>query len=172
MKKITKCLNEWNAIIEALGTGRQTILIRRSTTNLPGFLLYPTISYTSNENFLEPFKPEFKEFVKENALPKEEGNKKLVKYYAKVEDVFEYPYARIGTLNKYHIWTKENVKSYLRSKNAKVWLLRVYKLKKPVMTGRSDAIVYANVFDEISLDGMKPVISDNEFTKLKNKMKK
>jgi hypothetical protein len=27
--EITKCLNEWNATIEALGQGKQTILIRK-----------------------------------------------------------------------------------------------------------------------------------------------
>ena len=27
MSEITKCLNEWNATIEALGQGKQTILI-------------------------------------------------------------------------------------------------------------------------------------------------
>ena len=29
MSGITKCLNEWNATIEALGQGKQTILIRK-----------------------------------------------------------------------------------------------------------------------------------------------
>ncbi len=28
----TKCLNEWNATIEALGQGKQTILIRKYNT--------------------------------------------------------------------------------------------------------------------------------------------
>ena len=167
MEKITKCLNEWNAIVEALGTGKQSILIRKSGTNLSGFLLYPTISYASNENYLELFKPEFNEFVLKNTLPQEEGNKKIVKYYAEVVKTFEYPYSHIGALNKYHIWTNENVKSYLRNKRANVWLLRVYELKEPVMTGRTDAIVYANVLDQISLEGMKPVIPDNEFAKIK-----
>lgn len=29
MTEITKCLNEWNATIEALGCGKQSILIRK-----------------------------------------------------------------------------------------------------------------------------------------------
>ncbi len=29
MTEISKCLNEWNATIEALGQGKQTILIRK-----------------------------------------------------------------------------------------------------------------------------------------------
>ena len=45
MNEITKCLNEWNATIEALGQGKQTILIRKYNTTLNEFLLYPTVSY-------------------------------------------------------------------------------------------------------------------------------
>ena len=30
MTEITKCINEWNATIEALGQGKQTILIKKS----------------------------------------------------------------------------------------------------------------------------------------------
>ena len=29
MNEITKCVNEWNATIEALGQGKQTILIKK-----------------------------------------------------------------------------------------------------------------------------------------------
>ena len=32
-KTITKCLNEWNATIEALGQGKQSILIRKYNIN-------------------------------------------------------------------------------------------------------------------------------------------
>lgn len=43
---IKKCLNEWNATIEALGQGKQTILIRNYNTTVKEFLLYPTVSYS------------------------------------------------------------------------------------------------------------------------------
>ena len=38
-----------------------------------------------------------------------EGKSYEVKYYAKVEDVFETPVSRIGEFNNYHIWTKKHV---------------------------------------------------------------
>jgi len=44
MDEITKCINEWNATIEALGQGKQTVLIRKINTTQKEFLLYPTIS--------------------------------------------------------------------------------------------------------------------------------
>lgn len=46
MHAIKKCLNEWNATIEALGQGKQTILIRNYNTTVKEFLLYPTVSYS------------------------------------------------------------------------------------------------------------------------------
>ena len=56
MTEITKCLNEWNATIEALGCGKQSILIRKYSTTLNEFLLYPTVSYANKDNYLDSFK--------------------------------------------------------------------------------------------------------------------
>jgi len=166
METITKCLNEWNATIEALGQGKQSILIRKYGTNINKFLLYPTVSYASKDNYLNSFKNDFKPFVEDNALPKKDNSKTEVKYYAELEKVIEKSSQRVGSLNKYHIWTNEHVKSYLRNQKAYIWILRVYKLKEPVMAERTRGIIYANLFEEVSLEGIKPVLSDNEFSKI------
>ena len=164
MSEITKCLNEWNATIEALGQGKQTILIRKYGTTLERFLLYPTISYANKDDVLDSFQD--KEFVKNNLLPSGENKVYEVKYYATVEEVIDRPSTRIGTFNKFHIWTSEHMKNYLGKKNAKIWILRIYKLDKPQMLKRNGAINYANVEKSVELKG-KPVISDEEFNKLK-----
>ncbi len=166
MEKITKCLNEWNATVEALGQGKQTILIRKYRTNVNRFLLYPTVSYALKDDYLDSFGTKYNIFVAENSLPKKEGNRTEVKYYAEVEKVVEKSPQRIGSLNKYHIWTNEHVKSYLGNKMAHVWILRVYKLKEPVMAERTMGMRYANVLEDVSLDGIKPVLSDEEIDKI------
>lgn len=168
--KTTKCLNEWNATIEALGNGKQTVLIRKYGTSLDGFLLYPTVSYAKKDDVLDSFQKEYKSFANENLQPKSEDKKFEVKYYAKVEEVIEKSSTRIGSFNKYHIWTREHVKSYLGKKPAKIWLLRVYKLKELKMLSRTQGMLYANVSEEVSLDGMTPVISDNDFEDLKKEI--
>ena len=66
MSEITKCINEWNATIEALGQGKQTILIRKYGTTLNEFLLYPTISYANKDDVLDSFQDDCKSFVKDN----------------------------------------------------------------------------------------------------------
>lgn len=167
MAEITKCLNEWNATIEALGQGKQTILIRKYGTTLDEFLLYPTISYANKDDILDSFQD--KEFVKNNLLPAGENRTYEVKYYATVEEIIEKPSTRIGTFNKFHIWTRDHVKNFLGRKEAKIWILRVYKLNEPQMLKRSNGMVYANVNKPVKLEG-KPVISDAEFAKLKEEI--
>jgi hypothetical protein len=169
METITKCLNEWNATLEALGQGKQTILIRKYNTSVEKFLLYPTTSYANKDDYLNSFKKEDQSFAKKNALPKEDGSKKEVKYFATVEKVIEKPSSRVGAINKFHIWTNEHVKSYLGSVKAYVWVLRVYELKKPIMVDRTKGLLYANVSEEVPLEG-KPVLHDPEFLKIINEL--
>lgn len=168
MSEITKGINEWNATIEALGQGKQTILIRKYNTTLKEFLLYPTVSYANKDNVLDSFQD--KEFVKDNLLPNGENRTYEVKYYAKVEEIIEKSSARIGAFNKFHIWTREHVKNYLGRTSAKIWILRVYKLNQPQKLKRSNGMLYANVDKPVKLEGT-PVLSDEEFMKLKEEIK-
>ena len=167
MTEITKCLNEWNATIEALGQGKQTILIRKYGTTLNEFLLYPTVSYALKDDVLNSFQDQ--DFAKDNLLPTGEDGTYEIKYYATVECVIEKPSSRIGAFNKFHIWTRDHVKDYLGRKEAKIWILRVYELDEPQMLKRNMGMRYANVDKPVKLEG-KPVLSDEEFEKLKEEI--
>ena len=166
MAEITKCINEWNATIEALGQGKQTILIRKYGTTLNEFLLYPTISYANKEDILDSFQEDSRNFVKDNLLPAGENRTYEVKYYATVEEVIDKSSTRIGAFNKFHIWTRDHVKDYLGRKEAKIWILRVYELDEPKFLERTRGMRYANVSEEVKLDNLKPVLSDSEFEKI------
>lgn len=166
METITKCLNEWNATVEALGQGKQVILIRKYNTTLEKFLLYPTTSYAMKEDFLKSFKKEYKSFAEENALPKKEGDKSEVKYLAVVEKVLEKPSTRMGMFNKYHIWTNEHVKSFIGKSKAYVWILRVYQLENPELLSRTRGMRYANVEENVTIEDVEPVLSDYEFSSI------
>lgn len=169
MSEITKCINEWNATIEALGQGKQTILIRKYDTRLKEFLLYPTISYVNKDDILDSFQDNCKSFVKDNLLPEGENRTYEIKYYATVEEVIDKPSSRIGAFNKFHIWTREHVKDYLGRKEAKIWILRAYKLDEPQLLKRSNGILYANVDKPVKLEG-KPVMVDDKFIKIKEEI--
>lgn len=166
MKSTHKCLKEWNTTIEALGQGKQTILIRNYKTNVTEFLLYPTVSYALKDNYLESFQEEYQDFVQANSLPDKKGDKVLIKYFATVEEIVEKPTSRIPS-DKNYIWTKDHVKNYMTGKTAYIWILRVYALKEPYCAEPTPgAIRYANLKEEVSLEGMKAVLSDEDISSI------
>ena len=163
---VNKCLKEWNAITEALGNGIQTILLRKYPTSIPEFLLYPSTRYTQNNRYLDQFNPKYQQFVEENSFPKKENDKTEIKYFATVENLMQIPTTRVGTLKNQYIWTSDHVKSYLGGSNAYIWVLRVYKLKKPYMAEPTKAMTFVNLKEGISLEGIKPVLNDKEYAKI------
>lgn len=170
MKTTNKCLKEWNATLEALGHGKQTILIRNYKTNVSEFLLYPTVSYALKDNYLESFQLKYQSFVEENSLPGKKDDKVLIKYFATLEEIVEKPVSRIPS-DKYYIWTSSHVKDYMTKKNIFIWVLRVYKLKEPYWADPTPgAIRYANLKEDVSLNDMKPVLSNSEFAKIVDKL--
>jgi restriction system protein len=166
MAAIDKCLKEWNATIEALGQGYQTILIRNYSTNVNEFLLYPTVNYALKDDYLDNFQNKYTDFVLENAIPKKKGDKVLIKYYAIVEDIVKKPVSRIPSTENY-IWTRSHVKNYITGQIAFIWVLRVYKLKEPYWAKPTPgAIKYANLKKKVSLEGIEPVLNNSKFEKI------
>lgn len=170
MEKTNKSLKEWNAVVEALGHGLQTILIRKYPTYLEGFFLYPTISYSLKDDFLLQFNEKFRGFVEKNASPHKEDDKTQIKYYAIVEKSVEMSSRQISRLNNYHIWDKNHVNNYLNNKNGYVWLLRIYKLNEPYLAEFNRSILFVNLQKELALDGIVPVLNNEYFHRLYKKM--
>ena len=121
--KINKCLKEWNATLEALGQGKQSILIRNYKTNVFEFLLYPTVSYAMKDKYLDSFQPKHQSFVEKNSQPSKKDNKVLIKYFAFLEKIVEKPISRIPS-DQYYIWTGDHVKNYIKGKTAFIWILK------------------------------------------------
>jgi len=71
--------------------------------------------------------------------------------------------------DKHYIWTKDHVKNYLIGQTAFIWILRVYTLKEPYWADPTPgAVRFANLKEEVSLEGMEPVLSDSEFAKIRD----
>lgn len=169
--KLKKCLKEWNAIVESLGVGHQTILIRKYKTKAENFLLYPTYSYSNDVNYLLNFKEEYRDFVSKNAKPKKQSKKTEIKYYAKVLNVFEKSPFAIKRLNQYHIWANSHVDFYLDGKKGYVWLLKIYKLKEPIFAEPTHSMLYSNLETEVDLSDSKPVLNSEELNSIIDKIK-
>ncbi|MGE0065697.1 MAG: DUF1802 family protein, partial [Methanobacteriales archaeon] len=149
MKGTVKCLKEWNATIEALGHGKQTLLIRTYRTSLKEFLLYPTVSYALKDDYLQSFQEKHRPFVEEHSIPHKEDDKTEIKYFATLEEIIERPPSRIPS-EDFYIWTRDHVRSYLNGRKAYIWVLRVHRLKESYMAEPTPgAIIYANLKEEV-----------------------
>ncbi|MGZ4857150.1 MAG: DUF1802 family protein [Methanobacteriaceae archaeon] len=95
-----------------------------------------------------------------------EAEKVLIKYYATLENILEKPISRIPS-DKYYIWTRGHVKKYITSETAFIWALRVYNLQEPYWAENTPgAIRYTNLKEEVSIEGLEPVLSGSEFAKV------
>jgi hypothetical protein len=124
------------------------------------FLLYPTFEHQSVESIKVEYKEKLKEILEEqnkyyyynnnnNRKKIDKDNKNfntasnnIIKLLAKVEDVIEISdKLTLSELRDYHIWSDEYVTmrmNYNPSKPMSVLLLRIYKLRKPLIVDIND----------------------------------
>ena len=161
-------LKEWAIICKALEDGKQMLLLRKGgimeyrkgfEVKHNEFLLYPTFEHQSVESIKVEYKEKLKEILEEqnkyyyyynnNRKEIDKDNKNfntssnnIIKLFAKVEDVIEISDKLIlSELRDYHIWSDEYVTmrmNYNPSKPMSILLLRIYKLRKPLIVDIND----------------------------------
>ena len=159
-------LKEWAIICKALEDGKQMLLLRKGgimeyrkgfEVKHNEFLLYPTFEHQSIESIKDEYKENIKEISEEHNISYYNNNRKkidendnnfntesnnIIKLLAKVEDVIEISDKfTISELRDYHIWSDEYVTmrmNYNPSKPMNVLLLRIYKIRKPLVVDIND----------------------------------
>ena len=155
-------LKEWAIICKALEDGRQILLLRKGgimeyrkgfELKHNEFLLYPTFEHQSMESIKAEYKEKLKEILEEqNKYIRKEIDKNnknfniyntnIIKLFAKVEDVVEISdKVTLSKLRDYHMWSDEYVMTrmnYNPSKPMSILLLRIYKIKKPLIIDIND----------------------------------
>jgi hypothetical protein len=160
-------LKEWAIVCKALEDGKQMLLLRKGgimeyrkgfEVKHNEFLLYPTFEHQSVESIKVEYKEKLKEILEEqNKYNNNNNNRKeidkdnknfntssnnIIKLLAKVEDVIEISDKLIlSELRDYHIWSDEYVTmrmNYNPSKPMSILLLRIYKLRKPLIVDIND----------------------------------
>lgn len=159
-------LKEWAIICKALEDGKQMLLLRKGgimeyrkgfEVKHNEFLLYPTFEHQSIESIKAEYKEKLKEILEEQNKYYYNNNRKkidkdnknfntasnnIIKLLAKVEDVIEISdKSTLSELRDYHIWSDEYVTmrmNYNPSKPMSVLLLRIYKLRKPLIVDIND----------------------------------
>jgi len=158
-------LKEWAIICKALEDGKQMLLLRKGgimeyrkgfEVKHNKFLLYPTFEHQSIESIKAEYKEKIKEISEEHNISYNNNRKKIdkndnnfntasniiIKLLAKVEDVIEISDKfTLSELRDYHIWSDEYVTmrmNYNPSKPMNVLLLRIYKIRKPLIVDIND----------------------------------
>ena len=157
-------LKEWAIICKALEDGKQMLLLRKGgimeyrkgfEVKHDEFLLYPTFEHQSIESIKAEYKEKIKEISEEHnisynnrkKIDKNDNNfntasNNIIKLLAKVEDVIEISDKfTLSELRDYHIWSDEYVTmrmNYNPSKPMNVLLLRIYKIRKPLIVDIND----------------------------------
>jgi hypothetical protein len=130
---------EWSYIVDALGSGRQSIIIRKGGISEDGgdfsmkgkkFLLYPTLFHQAQDMI----KPQWLPFLngdKYHSTP----DKVRIEYYAEVADSkIITDWDVIQKLNNWHAWKEEIIKERFNrwDKSVHLLVLQVYALVQPV----------------------------------------
>ncbi len=159
-------LKEWAIICKALEDGKQMLLLRKGgimeyrkgfEVKHNEFLLYPTFEHQSIESIKAEYKEKLKEILEEQNRYYNNNNRKkidkdnknfnivsnnIIKLLAKVEDVIEISdKLTLSELRDYHIWSDEYVTmrmNYNPSKPMSILLLRIYKIRNPLIVDIND----------------------------------
>lgn len=166
MNMLMIALKEWAIICKALEDGKQMLLLRKGgimeyrkgfEVKHNEFLLYPTFEHQSIESIKTEYKEKLKEILEEQNKYYNNNNRKkidkdnknfnivsnnIIKLLAKVEDVIEISdKLTLSELRDYHIWSDEYVTmrmNYNPSKPMSVLLLRIYKIRNPLIVDIND----------------------------------
>lgn len=170
-------LKEWAVAIKAMSVGNQVLTIRKGGIHKDDinfrvthreFLLYPTYEH---QNHLQ-LKKEYHKDLKASQKTNNSLDQVKLEFWCRVTNRFEIRTERIlDILSGYHVWTNEYAHKRLhwRPKNPlTVAFLRVYRLQNqptiPVLKKYTGCKSWIDLDQKISLEGMNPILSDQEYT--------
>ena len=177
-------LKEWAVTVDALGTGRQVLLLRKGGISESGkhfrvahpeFLLYPTFEHQREDLLKEANQPALRALLEE---PHDDGSITF-SYWAQAAETIEILEQEVvEALSPHHIWTDDYAQSRLRWKPRfplSIMLLRVYRLEQPVTVpffpAYKGCTSWVELSERVDLGRVEPVLSDEEFRRRVDEIK-
>jgi len=169
-------LKEWVVVARALGTGRQTLLLRKGgiherrgefEVEHPEFFVFPTYLHQNRQDL----RPECHEELARAEVSRPGAGLVSIDYYAMVKEVFQVTdLALLKPLEGEHIlsWSAVEQRFFYRGRpGLHVLLARMYQLPQPLTiptTARYDGCVSWIELDQpLPTAGGRPVLSEIEF---------
>ncbi len=156
-RKIT--LEEWVVTLDALDKGKKTILFRKGGIQEEG-REFRNDHYTLLNN-------------------RNRSNKVAINNWATISQVFEVTQIeQIEVLSPYYIWTTDYLRKRLNWRPRKpfyMMILKIYRLSQPkvieTIPEYSCCKSWVNLDEELFLEEAKPVLNDNNFNQIVEKIK-
>ena len=173
---VQTALKEWSAVVEAIASGEQILLVRKGGIRDPQgaftlrhreFLLYPTQEHQKERSI----RPEFREHFRESLRTAAEPTDVVLRIYAGVAFSREIrdPEALTG-LEKYHIWMPDFFRDRMQYRPQalpSVLVVRAYRFKRPilrpVLPEYAGCKSWLSLKEPVSLKGAEPVLDNRRF---------
>lgn len=169
---------EWSAVVDALGQGIQSVMMRTYKPRYSPFLLYPTFSYGTTSGAEQKFQQRYRQFANQSVeQTRKMAHEELlvqISYFAYVDQVIEVPKTKWKILEPYFMWSTDHILSYVNKPpgtlKGYLWILRVFELPKPCKFGRlsqgGPPAEYRHC-EPVSIRDSKPILTDEQFATLK-----
>jgi hypothetical protein len=170
-------LKEWAVAVKALEEGRAVLILRKGGIHEKRFpiehrefLLYPTYDHQRPDLLKPPFHSDLREVLVMRCPP----GLVRISSWARATDVWEVSSAEtLAALSPHVMWSDDYAAERLRwrpTQPLRVVALRVYRLPEPRIIPVRDAyggcLSWLEVEDELSLDGLQPVLDDAAYERL------
>jgi hypothetical protein len=137
---MTLAFKEWSYIVDALGKGKQNIILRKGGISEEDgefmvrgnkFLLLPTLFHQAKEQIKESWLP----FLDGEKYHKESGKVRIEFFAELAEKKLLTDWNIIRKLSSFHAWKESIVEERLNrwDKNVHLLIVQVYKLKEPLI---------------------------------------
>ena len=169
-------LKEWAVAVEALGTGKQILVLRKGGIDRsdkdfrivhPEFLLYPTHEHQR----AALLKPEYRDDLARIPTKDDVTEPVELGFWVRVTDKFELrDEAELARLSRFHIWTDDYAQKrlYWRPKYPlTVAFLRVYSMREVQLMDVTDEYLgcksWVELRQSLPLGELAPVLDDDEY---------
>ena len=168
-------LKEWAFVVHALGTGKQTLLLRKGGLREPHshfatepteFFLFPTYVHQMAQGVVDAAAADLR-----TVMESRPEDQLAIAYYATVEDLLWLDIReRLAALTDLHCWTAETVAhrfAYGKTSGLHLFVLRVYRLPQPhilpLLKRYAGCRSWVELSEPLSTAGAMPVLSDTVF---------
>lgn len=175
-------LKEWAAVVKALETGSQILILRKGGVREEGFsaetnafYFYPTGFHQASDKL----KPEYKHLLNDALDEKPPEGKVVIRSFAQIAETFViHSQEKLIALSPEYVYTDDEIKKkygFRPGDALTVLAVRVYRLEAPVeipvKTKYGGCVSWVNLDDPVSLSNVTPVLTESDFNKRLNRIR-